>query len=182
MVGAQITTLRESLARGFLLMSGGQRNAERVTATEIERDVGELEAALGGVFSALAQTMMKKRTVLLIKRMIAGGTLPNFEGMVTPTILTGLEALSRERDVSRAMQAADIVKAFGETAVDVVKLPRVIGRAFVGLGFADSTRTEEEVEERQNKRAEQAQQQQMVEKLGPEAMRQMGKQGGGEAE
>ena len=77
--------------------------------------------------------------------------------------------------MSRAMQAAEIVKAFGETAVDVVKLPRILGRAFVGLGFADSTRTEEEVKALRQERAQQQQQQMMIEKLGPEALKQVGK-------
>jgi len=166
-VSAQVQTLRESLARGFLLMSGGQRNAERVTATEIERDVAELESALGGVFSSLANKMMKRRTELLILRMIESGKLPNFEGMVTPTILTGLEALSRERDVARALQAAQIVQAFGEAAQDVPKLPRILGRAFVGLGFADAVNTEEEVQAIQQQRQQAMQEQAMMEKLGP---------------
>lgn len=182
-VEAKVQNLNERLARGFLLMSGGQRNAERVTATEIERDVAELEAALGGVFSSLANKMMKRRVTLLIKRMITTGKLPNFEGMVTPTILTGLEALSRERDVARALQAAQIVQAFGEAAQDVPKLPRILGRAFVGLGFADSVNTEEEVAAIQQQRQEAAQQQMMIEKLGPEAMKMGGQAAqGGEGE
>jgi len=176
-VDAKVHALNERLARAFLLMSGGQRNAERVTATEIERDVAELEAALGGVFSSLANTMMKRRTELLIKRMIVAEKLPDFDGMVNPTILTGLEALSRERDVARALQAAQIVQAFGEAAQDVPKLPRILGRAFVGLGFADSVNTEEEVQQIQATRAEQAQQQMMIEKLGPEAVKQVGAAG-----
>lgn len=171
----QVQVLRESLARAFLLMSGGQRNAERVTATEIERDIAELEAALGGVFSSLAQEMMKRRTELLMRNMKRQGKLPPFpEGMVVPTILTGLEALSRERDVSRAMQAAQIVQAFGPEAIDVVKLDKVLSRAFVGLGIPDAVRGEEEVNAIKQQRQEAQQQQAAMEKLGPEVVRQIG--------
>ncbi len=179
-VEAAVRVLRESLARAFLLTSAGQRDAERVTATEIERDIAELEAALGGVFSSLSINLMKRRTLLLMKHMTAEKRLPELEALAKPTILTGLEALSRERDVARALQAAQIVQAFGEAAQDVPKLPRIIGRAFVGLGFTDSVNDEDEVAAKQAQRAEQAQQQAMIEKLGPEAMKQAGKAQGGE--
>ena len=166
-----IQVLRESLGRAFLLNSAAQRQAERVTATEIERDIGELEAALGGVFSMLASEMMKRRTEILMGQMMDQGKLPPVDKeMVTPTILTGLEALSRERDVSRAMQAAQIVQAFGPEAVDVIKLERVIGRAFVGLGIADAVRSEEEVAQIKQQRQQQQEQQAMMEKLGPPAI------------
>lgn len=172
-----IQTLRESLARAFLLSSAGQRQAERVTATEIERDIAEIEASLGGVFSTLANDMMKRRTSILMSQMMDQGKLPEVNReMVTPTILTGLEALSRERDVGRAMQAAQIVQAFGPEAVDVVKLERVIGRAFLGLGIIDSVRTEEEVAAVKAQRQEQQQQQAALERLGPEVVKQIGAQ------
>tara|TARA_R110000803_G_scaffold39813_3_gene85879 strand:+ start:107 stop:1621 length:1515 start_codon:yes stop_codon:yes gene_type:complete len=174
-IQAHIQQLRDSLGRAFLLSSAGQRNAERVTATEIERDISEIEAALGGVFSTLAQDMMKRRTEILMLQMIDQQKLPQVPPeMVTPTILTGLEALSRERDVSRAMQAAQIVQAFGPEAVDVVKLERVIGKAFIGLGIADSVRSEDEVAQIKQQRQEQAQQQAAMEKLGPEVVKQAG--------
>lgn len=171
---AHVAVLRESLSRAFLLQAVGQRDAERVTATEIERDIAELEAALGGVFSNLSNDMMKRRTELLMQHMAANGDLPDFEGQVEPTILTGLEALSRERDVSRAMQAGQIVQAFGPEAVDAIKLPRVLGRAFVGIGIPDAVRTEEEVEQIQQQRQQAAQEQAAMEKLGPEVVRQVG--------
>ena len=145
---SQVQVLRESLSSAFLLMSGAQRDAERVTATEIERDIQELEAALGGTFSTLSQEMMEVRTRILIQNMKAQGKLPQFpDGAVVPTILTGLEALSRERDVSRAMQAAEIANAFGETAVDSIKLDRILSRAYIGLGFPDAVRTEAEAQQ-----------------------------------
>jgi len=172
-----IQVLRDSLSRAFLLTSGGQRDAERVTATEIERDIAEIESALGGVFSMLAQEMMKRRTQVLMFQMMDQQKLPKVDdNMVTPTILTGLEALSRERDVSRAMQAAQIVQAFGPEAVDVVKLEQVIGRAFIGLGIADSVRSEEEIQQIKAERQQAQQEQAALEKLGPEVVKQAGQQ------
>jgi hypothetical protein len=159
---SQVETLRQSIAKAFLLLSGGQRDAERVTATEIERDIQELEAALGGNFSTLNTQMMERRTRILIANMIDQGKLPMDVLGTEPTVLTGLEALSRERDVQRVMQVANIVQAFGEGATDVIKLNKVIGRATIGLGFADVVRTQDEIDEIQKQKAQQAQMEQMI--------------------
>lgn len=159
---AQVETIRQSVAKAFLLLSGGQRDAERVTATEIERDIQELEAALGGNFSTLNAQMMERRTRILIANMVLNGQLPSGVLGTEPTVLTGLEALSRERDVQRVMQVANIVQAFGEGAADVIKLNKVIGRATIGLGFADVVREQDEIDQRQKQREQQAMMQQMA--------------------
>jgi hypothetical protein len=154
----QVKVLREMLARSFLLLSGAQRNAERVTAAEIERDISEIESALGGNFSTLSKDMMEWRTKIMMKQMKTQQKLPDFpDGMVVPVILTGLEALSRERDVTRAMQVAQLVQAFGEEAVANVKLDKVIGRALVGLGFTDAVRNEDEAAAWKQQQAQQQQ-------------------------
>jgi hypothetical protein len=159
---AQVETLRQSVSKAFLLLSGGQRDAERVTATEIERDIQELEAALGGNFSTLNKQMMERRTRILIANMVLQSQLPSGVLDTEPTVLTGLEALSRERDVQRVMQVASIVQAFGEGATDVIKLNKVIGRATIGLGFADVVREQDEIDQRQQQREQQAMLQQMA--------------------
>jgi hypothetical protein len=159
----QVRVLREMLARSFLLLSGAQRDAERVTAAEIERDITEIEAALGGNFSTLSKDMMEARTRLLVEQMKIQEKLPDFpEDVVEPIILTGLEALSRERDVGRATQAAQLIQMFGEEAVSFIKLDKVLGRAYVGLGFTDAVRTEAEAAEWMKQRQEAAMQQQMA--------------------
>lgn len=158
--GFQITTavverLVGNIARAFLLQSAGQRDAERVTATEIERDILEIEAALGGNFSSLNTQMMERRTNQLIRNMVAAGKLPPEIAETNPQVLTGLEALSRERDVQRVRAVADIIQAFGEQAVDVIKLEKVIARATIGLGFPDVVRTADEIKEIQSQRQQQ---------------------------
>jgi hypothetical protein len=144
----QIEKLEARLARAFLLQSGAaQRNAERVTATEIERDIQELEATLGGVFSALSLEMLEKRTALLIEDMKARGEFPDAakEDLQT-TILTGLEALSRERDVGRGVQAAQILGQFGEEGFKRVKVEVLLNSILTGLGFPDAIRDEADVQ------------------------------------
>ena len=53
------------------------------------------------------------------------------------------------------MQVANIVQAFGEGAADVIKLNKVIGRATIGLGFADVVRTQDEIDKIQEDRQKQ---------------------------
>jgi hypothetical protein len=155
LVNTKTMQLIDMLSKAFLLFSAGQRDAERVTATEIERDIQELEAALGGNFSTLNTDMMERRTRLLISNMIKAQKFPEDLGQVAnPTVLTGLEALSRERDVGRVHQLASIVQAFGETAVDHLRLDKILARATVGLGFADTVRDDEEVKQIQQARAQ----------------------------
>jgi hypothetical protein len=150
----QVQRLEERLGRAWLLLSATQRNAERVTATEIERDIQEIEAALGGNFSTLNVQMMERRTRLLMKNMEDAGRLPNLlANGVRPTILTGLEALSRERDVNRAAQLSQLLQGFGPEALDIVKLEVPLRAATIGLGFADAIRGEKEVAQRQQQRA-----------------------------
>jgi hypothetical protein len=167
LVNTKTQQLTDQLSRAFLLFSAGQRDAERVTATEIQRDIQELEAALGGNFSTLNSDMMERRTRLLIANMTKRGAFPEeLTQIANPTVLTGLEALSRERDVSRVQQLAGIVQAFGDTAVDNLRLDKILARATVGLGFADVVRSEDEVNQIQQQRA---QQQMMQAAAGPAA-------------
>ena len=156
--GDQIERIGARVARAFLLQTPTQRNAERVTATEIERDIQELESTLGGTFSVLSLEMMERRTLLLMDFMKKRGEFPQTEdGALNITILTGLEALSRERDIARGQQMAQIASLFGEQGIRRLNLGNILGKVAVGLGFPDAIRDEEEVqaEIQQEQQAEQ---------------------------
>lgn len=147
--------LTGQLSRAFLLLSAGQRDAERVTAREISRDIQEVESVLGGIFTNLSRNMLGWRTEVLIQQMQRDEKLPKWEeGAVTPQILTGLEALSREQDVFRAEQIAGIIQTLGPQAIHSIKIPKVVGRAVTGLGMPDAVRTESEAQAEQQRVAE----------------------------
>ena len=173
---ALLSKLEERLSRAFLLLSTQQRNAERVTATEIERDIQELESTLGGTFSGLSLEFLEKATFLLIEDMKVKGEFPDVEeDDLQTTILTGLEALSRERDVGRGVQAAQIVSQFGEEGLRRLKMGVVLDKILVGLGFPDAIRSEEEVQQEK----QQEQQAAMAQAAAGPAVNAMAKQGGG---
>lgn len=171
----KIAKLEERISRAFLLLSTQQRNAERVTATEIERDIQELEAVLGGTFSSLSLEMLERRTELLIANMKDAGEFPQVsEEQLQPTILTGLEALSRERDVSRGVQAAQIASQFGDVGLQYIKMDVVLDKVMTGLGFPDAIKSAQEVQQEMQRQQEM----QMAQASAPGVAQELVKQGG----
>lgn len=83
------------IGRGFLLGGSLIRNAERVTAEEIRLLANELETALGGAYSRLAVDIQLPMALWLMDKI--GLTLQG--SGFTPTVVTGLDALSRSGDL-----------------------------------------------------------------------------------
>lgn len=158
----EVQRLAEVLSQAFLLNSGLRRNAERVTATELRMGAEELEGTLGGVYSMMAQTMQRARLERLMQQMVEQGALPPFEGdLIEPQITTGLEALGREQDVNKVQAAAQIIGMLGpEMALDYVKLPELLTKAFNGLGLPQVVRSDQEAQQlrQQREMAQMAQQ------------------------
>ena len=100
-----ITTITERLSFAFMLNSAVQRSGERVTAEEIRFMAGELEAALGGVYSILSQEFQLPLVNRLMFSMERAKKLPALpKGTVKPVIVTGMEALGRGNDFNKLMQ------------------------------------------------------------------------------
>lgn len=98
----QISTITERLAYAFLMNSAVQRAGERVTAEEVRYMAGELEDALGGVYSILSQEYQLPYVMRVIDRLTRKKKLPALpKGVAKPTIVTGLEALGRGHDLSK---------------------------------------------------------------------------------
>lgn len=83
------------IGRTFLMGSSVVRDAERVTAEEIRLMAQELEANLGGVYSRLAIDFQLPVAYWLTAQL--GVKLDGT--VVEPTIITGLDALSRNADL-----------------------------------------------------------------------------------
>ena len=124
------------LEQAFLLNSSIQRNAERVTAEEIRFMAGELEQALGGVYSSLAQELQRPLVMILEASLRRAGALPKLEG-VTPTIVTGLEGLGRQGDLMKMdLLIQGIAQAFGPQAVsEHINIGSYVTRRAAALGF-----------------------------------------------
>ena len=85
------------LGRGFLMNTAVTRNSERTTAEEVRIQAIELEQSLGGVYSRLAIDMQAP-----IARWQLKAANINIRGTkIEPTIITGLDALSRSAELQR---------------------------------------------------------------------------------
>lgn len=97
-----IGMIEQRLSYAFLLNTAVQRAGERVTAEEIRYVAGELEDALGGIYSILSQEFQYPLVNRLIFQMERSNKIPTLpSGVVKPSITTGLEALGRGHDLNK---------------------------------------------------------------------------------
>lgn len=166
-----IAKIEERLAFAFLLNTAIQRPGERVTAEEIRFMAGELEDALGGVYSVLAEDLQLPFVRLILDSLTDLPPLP--EGVV-PQIVTGLDALGRGHDLQRLDQlVAGIGQLFGpEQIASRINVSEYLNRRAAALGVDPNglVRTQEEIDAAQ----QQMQMAAMAQQLGPEAIRQVG--------
>jgi len=93
----QMETYSRRIGAGFLFNTAVVRDAERVTAEEIRMQANELEGSLGGVYSRLGEEAQ-----LPIARLILVD-LDDALKDIEPTIITGMEALSRTSELDQMM-------------------------------------------------------------------------------
>lgn len=171
-----IAKLEERLAYAFLLNSSIQRNGERVTAAEIRYMAEELEDALGGVYSILAQELQLPLVQIVVHRMQRKGTFPKFsKKLLKPTIITGLEALGRGNDLNKLkLFTQEIVALNPEFAAKYIKFDVLAARmaAAIGIDTKGFIKSVEEVAE-----AEQAaQMQNLVSQVAPQVAKPLAEQ------
>lgn len=96
---AQVLT--ERLSAAFLLRAGITRDAERVTAEEIRLVAQELETILGGTYTILSAELQ----LPLVRRYLHVGVrlnrVPELPNTVTPSVVTGFDALGRAHGTNR---------------------------------------------------------------------------------
>jgi len=167
----------ESLSFSFLLNTSIQRSAERVTAEEIRFMAGELEDALGGVYSRLSQEFQFSLVKILMRQMSKANKLPDIpDSLVKPIITTGLEALGRTHDLRKLdvaiTQLASVLPP--EVLNDYVKWGEYIRRRFIAAGVDDVSgllREDDEVEQLREQRQAQQSAAELTGKLGPAAIK-----------
>ncbi|MET4733921.1 hypothetical protein ABIE64_002650 [Thalassospira sp. MBR-102] len=169
-----IERIEERLAFAFLLNTSIQRNGERVTAEEIRYMAGELEDALGGVYSILSQEFQLPFVNVRINRLQREGKLPVLpKDIVKPTIVTGVDALGRGHDRNKLVSyLTTLAQAVGPQAIPQYHHVEEISKRLAMSEMLDHQgliKTREEIQQEQ-----QAQQQQaMLAQFGPEAMKLM---------
>lgn len=171
--------IRREITDAFLMHSSVQRNAERVTAEEIRFMAQELEDALGGVYSILAQELQLPLANRWLKILTDQNLLPKLpKDGVNLTITTGLDALGRGHEIARIdgmlRQAGELL---GPEALQQWINPKaLLDRLAAGWGVpqADFINDPESVAQAQQQQAMQQMAQQAVPGMAQEAMKQQG--------
>jgi len=155
-----INTITERLSFAFLLNSAVQRGGDRVTAEEIRYMAGELETALGGIYSILSlelQLPMVSRLMFYMERKKKLPVLP--KGTVRPLIVTGMEALGRGNDLTKLDQFIQPILQVPELA-SRVNMGDYLTRRGTALGIDMKGLIKSDEQMQQEQQAAQAQQQQ----------------------
>lgn len=172
-----IKTISDRLSYAFLLASSIQRNGERVTAEEIRYMAGELEAALGGVYSVLSQEFQLPLVKRLMDRMQKQKRLPPLpKEVLTPAITTGVEALGRGQDLNKYVQFMQLLTQAGPNALQFVNIADLIKRIGTSLmldmtGLVKSDQQMQQEMQAQQQAANQQQLGELAGKLGPSAIK-----------
>ena len=97
--------IEQRLQYAFLLNASVQRQAERVTATEVSLIAQELQDALGGVYGVLTTEFQLPYITAKLSQLREQKLLPDLpKDIVRPKIIVGLEALGRASDRMRLLQ------------------------------------------------------------------------------
>lgn len=160
-------SITDRLAYAFLMNTAIQRNAERVTAEEIRYMAGELEDALGGVYSILSQEFQLPFVNRVMDRLTKEKKLPALpKGVVKPAIVTGLEALGRGHDLNKynifmkavAPLGPEVLQQFIKPADYIARVATAVGIDPLGL-----VKSEQEIADEAAQAQQMAQMQQMQE-------------------
>lgn len=102
---AEIQAHFNNLARAFMFQAN-TRDAERVTAYELRQQAQEANTALGGQYSALAESFQVPLAHLLLTEIEPGMLEGIITGDIQLNIIAGIPALSRGIEVQNLLQAA----------------------------------------------------------------------------
>lgn len=103
-VETQIETVVQRLARAFMYQ-GSTRNAERVTAYELQQDAQEAEYTLGGVYSTLSGSLQVPLAHVLMSETSDEALVGIITGDLMPDVTAGIPALGRSADVQNILMA-----------------------------------------------------------------------------
>lgn len=161
----QMGRIEQRLQYAFLLNASVQRQAERVTATEVQLIASELQDALGGVYGVLTSEFQYPYLNAKLAQLRKQKLLPNLpKELVKVKIIVGMEALGRGSDRLKLLQfLSDLAATVGQqTIAQYLNLGEAIKKFAVsnGIDTQGLIKSEEQIQQEQ----QQAQMQQFAQK------------------
>ena len=166
-----IQQIQQRLQYAFMMAKAVQRDAERVTSTELKLLTQELEQTLGGIYSILSSELqlpyLRRRMHLLVQ----SGKVPKLpDDVVGISIITGLQGLGRGQDKEKLLEFITVMaQALGADVMrQYVNLDEAIKRLATSIGIETEglIKSGEQIAAEQ----QQAQQQELVRSLGSAAV------------
>lgn len=153
-VAANVVVKKETeIAQHFLMEQGAQRQAERVTAEEVQRVSGELSEALGEPYLRI-NTDIQEPLILRVQDIMQKKLLltPIPEGVrdgAKFNVLTGIEALGKQRVAQRLNNLLGVLSQIPEAA-QRIKWDNVLETAFQAAALEKNkfVLTEEELQQK----------------------------------
>ena len=171
----QIDRLEARLNAAFLDRRSMQRDAERVTAREIEEMTAEIEEVLGGVYAVLAEEFQRPYAQRLISLLQKKGLIAELDKtLIDISIVTGVSAIGRgtqQQKMGAFFQA--LAQTFGpESIQEYVNVPAAVSQLAASFGIKTKglIKSPEQI---QQEKAE-AQEAQMAQQMAPAAAGAMG--------
>lgn len=167
--------INERLSYAFMLTEASIRNAERVTAEEVRLVTQSIERQLGGIYSILSLEFQLPLVNRIVDRLTKEKKMPKMnKKFITPTIVTGIDALGRGNDLNRLdIFLGGIAQLVGPEALgNFLNLKEYLNRraASLGIDTMGLIKTDEQLQQE----AQMAQQQQLLQMAGPKAAETIG--------
>lgn len=164
-----IQRLEANLSSVFL-MQKDNGNRERVTAEEIRASIQQLEKSLGSFYSMMSVEMQLPVVTAFLSRFKSAhpGLMKSLSSkMLRPTIVTGLQALGRVREVDKLTAFSQIMQqTFGPNVMAIVNTTDFANRLASSLSIADYQHLVKN-EEQLAQEAQQQQKMQLVQNAAP---------------
>jgi hypothetical protein len=170
-VAFQTMKLIESrLEMAFMLVQSVQRQADRVTATEIRLLAENLNESVSGLYSLLSQELQLPLINRLMYQMEKAKRLPTLpKDTIKVKIVTGLEALGRSSDLQRLNTFVQQLMPFQNQLMAYINLDEYVKRVGTSLGI-DMEGLIKSPEQMQSEQ-QQAQQQALIQQNSPEVVK-----------
>lgn len=154
---ATIGEIKERLGKAFMITSDLFRQAERVTATEIQAIIRQVEKTLGGLYSLLSSEFQLPLIKMLLKNLQKRKEIPKLPKEVHPTIIVGVDAIGRAAELEKLdTLLAGMGQLFGPEALgQYVNINEYISRRATALGVPVDglIKTQEQLQQEQQQAA-----------------------------
>ena len=172
-----IAMIKDRLSKSFMITTDLFRDAERVTAVEIQAIIRQVEKTLGGLFSLLSQEFQLPMIKIILKNLQKRKHIPKLPDEVQPTIVVGVDAIGRAAELEKLdTMLAGMGQMFGPEALgSMINIDEYLRRRATALGVE----TDGLVKSPEQKQQEQ--QQAMMQQAMQQAAMAGGKTGGEEA-